>query len=100
MILFYMTNVHIVLNEREREIIVRRIIEDAGPATETHFSWNQVIQAFLDWKVYAYSLSYICGAICVYSLAMFMPSIIQGMGYTSRLGNSFHLYSNFCRSEC
>ncbi|KAG2222458.1 hypothetical protein INT45_013371 [Circinella minor] len=73
------------LNEREREIIVRRIIEDAGPATETHFSWNQVIQAFLDWKVYAYSLSYICGAICVYSLAMFMPSIVQGMGYTSRL---------------
>ncbi|KAI9490722.1 major facilitator superfamily domain-containing protein [Zychaea mexicana] len=73
------------LNEREREIIVKRITEDAGPATETHFSWNQVLQALLDWKVYVYSLSYICGSICVYSLAMFMPSIVQGMGYTSRL---------------
>ncbi|KAI9263336.1 major facilitator superfamily domain-containing protein [Phascolomyces articulosus] len=73
------------LNEREREIIVRRIKLDVGAATETHFSWYQVLQAFLDWKVYLFAFSYICGAICVYSLAMFMPSIVQGMGYTSRL---------------
>ncbi|KAI8145522.1 major facilitator superfamily domain-containing protein [Fennellomyces sp. T-0311] len=70
------------LNEREREIIVRRLVEDAGPATETHFSWNQVIKAFLDWKVYIYAILFVCGSICVYSLAMFMPSLIRGMGYS------------------
>lgn len=70
------------MNEREREIIVHRLSEDAGPATETHFSWRQVWSALLDWKMYMYSASYILGASVVYALAMFMPSLVRGMGFT------------------
>lgn len=70
------------MNEREREIIVQRLLEDVGPATETHFSWRQVWSALLDWKMYMYSASYILGASVVYSLAMFMPSLVRGMGFT------------------
>ncbi|KAI8582476.1 hypothetical protein K450DRAFT_227361 [Umbelopsis ramanniana AG] len=71
------------LNERERELVVRRLRLDAGPATEQHFSWVQFRAAFTDYKVYLHSLVYICGAIPLYSLSLFLPSIISGMGFTS-----------------
>lgn len=72
----------IVINEREREIVVQRLKEDAGPSTEVHFSWIQFRAAFTDWKVYAHSLVYICGSTPLYSLSLFLPSIIKGMGFT------------------
>jgi hypothetical protein len=75
--------VFIVLNERERELVVRRLRLDAGPATEQHFSWVQFRAAFTDYKVYLHSLVYICGSIPLYSLSLFLPSIISGMGFTN-----------------
>ncbi|KAI8139133.1 major facilitator superfamily domain-containing protein [Fennellomyces sp. T-0311] len=69
------------LNERERAIILNQNRKDAGPALETHFSWNQVWSTFLDWKTFAYSFLYIVAAIPVYTLSLFMPSIVNGMGY-------------------
>lgn len=72
-----------VLNERERELVVRRLRLDAGPATEQHFSWVQFRAAFTDYKVYLHSLVYICGSIPLYSLSLFLPSIISGMGFTN-----------------
>ncbi|KAK4516656.1 uncharacterized protein ATC70_011633 [Mucor velutinosus] len=70
------------INDREREIVVHRLREDAGPSTETEFSWVQWRAAFLDWRVYMHSLIYICGSTPLYSLSLFLPSIIQGMGFT------------------
>ncbi|KAG1056171.1 hypothetical protein G6F46_002084 [Rhizopus delemar] len=70
------------INEREREIVVHRLKEDAGPSIETHFSWKQFRSAFTDYKVYAHALVYICGSTPLYSLSLFLPSIIQGMGFT------------------
>ncbi|CAO3665000.1 unnamed protein product [Umbelopsis vinacea] len=71
------------LNERERELVIRRLRADAGPATEQHFSWVQFRAAFTDYKVYLHSLVYICGSIPLYSLSLFLPSIISGMGFTN-----------------
>ncbi|CAO3589591.1 unnamed protein product [Absidia cylindrospora] len=70
------------INERERAIVLHRLTVDAGPSTETHFSWKQFYATFTDWKVYMHSLIYICGSTPLYSLSLFMPSIIKGMGYT------------------
>ncbi|ORZ24253.1 major facilitator superfamily domain-containing protein [Absidia repens] len=70
------------INERERAIVLNRLTVDAGPSTETHFSWKQFFAAFTDWKVYMHSLIYICGSTPLYSLSLFLPSIIKGMGYT------------------
>ncbi|SAM04889.1 hypothetical protein [Absidia glauca] len=70
------------INERERAIIIHRLTVDAGPSTETHFSWKQFRAVFTDWKVYMHSLIYICGSTPLYSLSLFLPSIIKGMGYT------------------
>ena len=73
----------IVLNERERAIILNQNKKDDGIATETHFTWKQVGSTVVDWKIYAFALVYLCGSIPVYSLSMFMPSIVRGMGYES-----------------
>lgn len=70
------------ITERERAVVLNRLTEDAGPATETHFSWKQFWAAFTDWKVYMHSLIYICGSTPLYSLSLFLPSIIKGMGFT------------------
>lgn len=74
---------HVVLNQRERELVLRRLRLDAGPATEQHFSWVQFRAVFTDYKVYLHSLVYICGSIPLYSLSLFLPSIIAGMGFTN-----------------
>ncbi|KAI8366978.1 major facilitator superfamily domain-containing protein [Choanephora cucurbitarum] len=70
------------INDREREIIIHRLRKDAGPSTETIFSWRQFRAAFTDYRVYVHSLIYICGSTPLYSLSLFLPSIIQGMGFT------------------
>ncbi|KAI9276867.1 major facilitator superfamily domain-containing protein [Phascolomyces articulosus] len=72
-----------VLTERERAYVMGRLKKDAGPATETHFSMKQFWMAFTDWKIYAHSLIYIAGSIPLYSMSLFLPSIIKGMGFES-----------------
>ncbi|KAG2198266.1 hypothetical protein INT47_004350 [Mucor saturninus] len=71
------------INDREREIVIHRLREDAGPSVETHFSWKQFRAAFTDYRVYVHALIYICGATPLYSLSLFLPSIISEMGFTS-----------------
>ncbi|KAG2222476.1 hypothetical protein INT45_013389 [Circinella minor] len=71
------------LNERERAHVTNRLRIDAGPATETHFSMKQLKLAWTDWKVYMYSLIYILGSIPLFSMSLFLPSIIKGMGFGS-----------------
>ncbi|KAI8334654.1 major facilitator superfamily domain-containing protein [Chlamydoabsidia padenii] len=70
------------INKRERAIVIHRLTVDAGPSTETHFSWKQFWSVFTDWKVYMHIIIYICGLTPLYSLSLFLPSIIKGMGYT------------------
>ncbi|KAG0055088.1 hypothetical protein BGZ83_009615 [Gryganskiella cystojenkinii] len=66
------------LDKEEQELAVMRLKIDAGPATETAFSWLQFRMVFQDWKVYLHMLMYICSTTPLYSLALFMPSIING----------------------
>jgi len=51
------------------------------------FSWDQIWKAVLDWKVYVYATLYISTAVPFYSLALFTPSIITGLGYTNANAN-------------
>ncbi|KAI8145184.1 major facilitator superfamily domain-containing protein [Fennellomyces sp. T-0311] len=69
------------LTEKERAFIVHQNQQDAGVASDTHFSWRQVVSVIFDWKTITFSLLYICAATPPYSLSMFMPSIVNGMGY-------------------
>ncbi|CAF1243218.1 unnamed protein product, partial [Didymodactylos carnosus] len=70
------------LNENERQLLIQRVKDDAGPATETNFSWKQVKSAFTDYLVYLYALMFIGICVPIYCIALFLPTIINGMGYT------------------
>ncbi|KAG2226071.1 hypothetical protein INT45_011688, partial [Circinella minor] len=71
------------LTERERSIILTNKKRDTAVAPDTHFSWKQVVSVIFDWKTWVFSIVYICSATPPYALSMFMPSIVNGMGYTN-----------------
>ncbi|KAI8140516.1 major facilitator superfamily domain-containing protein [Fennellomyces sp. T-0311] len=71
------------LTKRERQIAVYRLQVDAGPAMETEFSWKQCRFGLTDWKVIYYAFMNLAGLIPMFSLSMFMPSIVRDMGYES-----------------
>ncbi|CDH55530.1 mfs general substrate transporter [Lichtheimia corymbifera JMRC:FSU:9682] len=62
---------------------VTKLIEHDSPSREKHFSWKQVRMAFTDWKMYAFGSIYLLSATCMYAYAMFLPTIVVGMGYSS-----------------
>ncbi|KZV89876.1 MFS general substrate transporter [Exidia glandulosa HHB12029] len=76
------------LTERERSQWMARLRRSQG-LTGTHvaYSWEQVRRAFVDWRTYIYALMYIGIAQPFYSLALFTPSIIKGLGATNANAN-------------
>ncbi|KAI1315500.1 hypothetical protein EDD11_000733 [Mortierella claussenii] len=72
------------LNERERELAVKRLRVDAGQTLDTSFSWVQCRMVFTDWKVYTHMAMYILSTIPLYSLAFFLPSIIVGFNLRTK----------------
>ncbi|KAI1315903.1 hypothetical protein EDD11_000217 [Mortierella claussenii] len=69
------------LNQEEKDMAVKRLVIDAGPATQTEFSWKQFRSVFTDWKVYMHMITYILNATPLYSLSLFFPSIVQGFNF-------------------
>lgn len=77
-----MLTIVIVLTPDEQEKVTK-LIEHDSPSREKHFSWKQVRMAFTDWKMYAFGSIYLLSATCMYAYAMFLPTIVVGMGYSS-----------------
>ncbi|KAL1916868.1 uncharacterized protein VTP21DRAFT_5065 [Calcarisporiella thermophila] len=73
------------LNERERSLCVARLKKDAGAASQQHFSWNQCFMVLRDWKVPMHMAVYITTSTPLYSLSLFLPSIINELGYKDKL---------------
>ncbi|KAI9495156.1 major facilitator superfamily domain-containing protein [Zychaea mexicana] len=73
------------LTEHERKVLLDMLRADAGPAPENdpEFSWKQFFSVFKDWVVYMYCITVIGVIVCIYSIGMFLPSIVRGMGFTS-----------------
>jgi len=69
------------LTESECSRVITRVRLDAGPGADEHFSWKQVGATFLDWKVYVWSLCYLGIAEPFKALSLFLPTIIQDLGY-------------------
>ncbi|KAF2668339.1 MFS general substrate transporter [Microthyrium microscopicum] len=68
------------LTEQERAEVAARLAEDRDYLTESNdkkFVWA----AITDWKTYVYSAMGICSAVPVYSLSLFMPTIIASLGF-------------------
>ncbi|KAG0244081.1 hypothetical protein BGW41_000509 [Actinomortierella wolfii] len=69
------------LDDDMKELAEKRMTADAGPATEKHFSWRQFWMVYGDWKTYMHAIPYFLTMAPLYSLALFIPSIVKGFNY-------------------
>ncbi|KAN0135404.1 MFS general substrate transporter [Lactarius tabidus] len=70
------------LTEKERQFVIQTLVDDSkGQAS--HFSAKFVWQALADWKTYVQSLNSFCIFTTGYTVALFTPTIVHDLGYSS-----------------
>ncbi|GAA5847715.1 hypothetical protein JCM3766R1_000741 [Sporobolomyces carnicolor] len=72
------------LTVREKAFVIARLKKDQGGAGEAGFSWSHITDACRDYRVWAYCLIYMGVAEPLYSLALFVPTIISSLGKFTR----------------
>lgn len=72
------------LTETEKHEVVRRLEEDRSVLSD-EFHLKYMYDAFKDWKIYVHMLITI-GIYCpLYSISIFLPTIVAGLGYEKEL---------------
>ncbi|POY73511.1 hypothetical protein BMF94_3448 [Rhodotorula taiwanensis] len=71
------------LNEREHAILIARLRAGSDSADNEPFNWAGVWDAFKDPWVIGYGMLFHFYAFTLYSLSLFLPSIIAQLGYAS-----------------
>ncbi|KAK6224208.1 hypothetical protein LQW54_000357 [Pestalotiopsis sp. IQ-011] len=71
------------LNEDERQYIQQRLSSDSDATHEEHFSWAAVREAFKDPNCWLYGLGFHTMSLPLYTLSLFLPTIIKSLGYTA-----------------
>ncbi|KAJ3830758.1 major facilitator superfamily domain-containing protein [Lentinula raphanica] len=69
------------LTEPQRNRLLSRLDSDTDPAHIEPFQWVYVKQAFTDRLVWAYAFLFHGYAFALYSLSLFMPTIITELGF-------------------
>ncbi|GAA5979142.1 hypothetical protein JCM10908_002818 [Rhodotorula pacifica] len=71
------------LNEREKAILIARLRKGSDSADNEPFNWAGVWDAFKDPWVIGYGMLFHFYAFTLYSLSLFLPTIIAQLGYAS-----------------
>ncbi|KAH8427129.1 allantoate permease family MFS transporter [Aspergillus melleus] len=71
------------LSEKERAFIQYRLKNDNDSTRDERFSWTAVGDAFKDPKVWLYGLGFHTMSLPLYTLSLFLPTIIKELGYTA-----------------
>ncbi|KAI9043146.1 MFS general substrate transporter [Aspergillus affinis] len=71
------------LSEKERAFIQYRLKNDNDSTRDEKFSWTAVGDAFKDPKVWLYGLGFHTMSLPLYTLSLFLPTIIKELGYTA-----------------
>ncbi|QIW99183.1 hypothetical protein AMS68_004701 [Peltaster fructicola] len=71
------------LNENERAYVYARLKADSDATNNEGFSWRNVAIALKDPKVWLYCAGYHTLSLPLYTLSLFLPSIIKSLGYTA-----------------
>ncbi|PLB52498.1 high-affinity nicotinic acid transporter [Aspergillus steynii IBT 23096] len=75
------------LNSEEKAMVRLRYEMDPHWGVDDEFSWSDVAKTFIDPKFYAFVVFQFPVDISLYGFTTFLPSIIEGMGYTSVRAN-------------
>ena len=71
------------LTATEREKLILRLADDAGPASMSHLNKKAAKLAFTDIKIYLGILMYLGIVNTGYSTSFFTPTILSQLGWTS-----------------
>ncbi|KAL8739062.1 MAG: hypothetical protein Q9181_000244 [Wetmoreana brouardii] len=71
------------LTPEERELVIHRTDEDIAGATLDHLDAESARRIFFDWKIWTGIVMYLGGANTGYSGALFNPTILKQLGWTS-----------------
>ncbi|CAG7985548.1 unnamed protein product [Penicillium olsonii] len=71
------------LTKEEREFIQFRLKNDNDATRDEEFSWTAVQEAFKDPKVWLYGLGFHTMSLPLYTLSLFLPTIIKELGYSA-----------------
>lgn len=72
------------LNQDEKDEICRRLEEDRSVLAD-EFNLKYMWDAFKDWKIYVHMLITIGIYTPLYSISVFMPTIVQGLGHKNEV---------------
>ena len=71
------------LTLKEKQLIHNRLRDDSDATRHETFAWTNALKAFRDPKVWLYGLSFHTVALPLYTLSLFLPTIINQLGYTA-----------------
>lgn len=76
------------LSEAERTVVIRRLQADCQfSAAGEKFKMKYIKQSLLDWKPWAGMMTFAGSAMPLYAFSLFLPSIINELGYTATRAN-------------
>ncbi|KAI0411120.1 major facilitator superfamily domain-containing protein [Xylaria grammica] len=73
------------LDDDERELVRRRLAADSDATHQEDFSWAAVREALRDPKCWLYGLGFHTMSLPLYTLSLFLPTIINNLGYTAAI---------------
>ena len=71
------------LTEGERAYVLARLEASTDATRNESFTWGNVLMAMRDPKVWFYGFSFHTLALPLYTLSLFLPTIIKELGYTA-----------------
>lgn len=71
------------LSDAERSRLLARLDSDCDASRQEKFSWKYVRQAFLDPLIWGYALLFHGFAFVLYTLSLFLPTIIVDLGFAT-----------------
>ncbi|KAK7926881.1 hypothetical protein PG985_003879 [Apiospora marii] len=71
------------LTEDERRYIHQRLAADSDATNDEKFTWSAVTDALKDGNCWLYGLGFHTMSLPLYTLSLFLPTIISSLGYTA-----------------
>jgi hypothetical protein len=71
------------LTAKEKECVIARLKDDSDAVRNEEFTWAGVREALKDPTVYLYGLCFHTMSLPIYTLSLFLPTIIKDLGYSA-----------------
>ncbi|KAK7517798.1 major facilitator superfamily domain-containing protein [Phyllosticta citriasiana] len=71
------------LSPKERKVVLSRLTSDSDSTADEPFNWNAVLTCLRDPKCWLYGAVFHSLSLPLYTLSLFLPTIIKDLGYTA-----------------